>query len=78
LPATEVDTVVSPGRTDATNTGIIRWRADYGGAQDYTMFLPTQEHARRHEQGNDFMSEPARITLLSQDDCGFASMRNTS
>jgi hypothetical protein len=35
--------VVSPGRTEATNTGIIRWRADYGGAQDYTMFLPTQK-----------------------------------
>ncbi|GAA3845342.1 peroxiredoxin family protein [Amycolatopsis tucumanensis] len=23
--------------------GIIRWRADYGGAPDYTMFLPTQK-----------------------------------
>ena len=41
MPATEVDTVVSPGMTEATNTGIIRWRADYGGTQDYTVFLPT-------------------------------------
>ncbi|MGH3860099.1 peroxiredoxin family protein [Actinokineospora sp.] len=23
--------------------GVIRWRADYGGAPDYTMFLPTQK-----------------------------------
>ena len=23
--------------------GTIRWRADYGGAPDYTMFLPTQK-----------------------------------
>jgi hypothetical protein len=34
---------VSPGRTEVTNTGIIRWRADYGGGPDYTMFLPTQK-----------------------------------
>jgi peroxiredoxin Q/BCP len=26
-----------------TNTGITCWRADYGGAPDYTMFLPTQK-----------------------------------
>jgi glutaredoxin len=29
------------------------------------------ENADRHEQGKDFVSEPARITLLSQDNCGF-------
>jgi hypothetical protein len=23
--------------------GTISWRADYGGAPDYTMFLPTQQ-----------------------------------
>ncbi|MGH3678260.1 MAG: hypothetical protein ACRDU5_21500 [Mycobacterium sp.] len=23
--------------------GVIRWRADYGGAPDYTMFLPTDK-----------------------------------
>jgi peroxiredoxin Q/BCP len=23
--------------------GTIRWRADYGGAPDYTMFLPTDK-----------------------------------
>jgi hypothetical protein len=23
--------------------GVIRWRADYGGAPDYTMYLPPQK-----------------------------------
>jgi glutaredoxin len=27
--------------------------------------------ADRHEEGNAFVSEPARITLLSRNDCGF-------
>jgi glutaredoxin len=29
------------------------------------------ESADRHEEGNAFVSEPARITLLSRDNCGF-------
>jgi glutaredoxin len=29
------------------------------------------ENADRHAEGNGFVSEPARITLLSRDNCGF-------